>query len=337
MKTCLNQKQVEENWELFSVDARKVGKSDIDSGQELVPMLGTGFLRHIFPDSENNEVTSWAKLLLHLASETGCDLSKDICDASQGLVGYWESLCIQLARKYNRQANEAEGLLREKIQECHNRKCEDHYFDNFLDDSNGIRQRRNRFLSLGFQNVLNYNFDRILSISNKVRNPRPTSLKDIKEPLYRFYKSSPINGVRQANVWHPHGDLGLRSSMMLGIRQYCLQISKIESARNDFKFKEKGGKGFHGSSWYYVAVNAPLVLLGLGLSPDEWDVWWFLTNRARNHAQLEPRQIPRLYRLVAINDGDSKAVDWLNIGQHRIIDLCADSWDEAWERFYECF
>jgi len=139
------------------------------------------------------------------------------------------------------------------------------------------------------------------------------------------------------NVWHPHGDLGAKGTILLGIRQYGLQISELEKSRVKFKSEESEDKNYDEDEWYKVAVNAPLVLLGLGLSPDEWDIWWFLTNRTRNHSKLEPRQEPRLYRLVAINDADSNAVDWLNIGQHRIIDLCADSWDEAWERFYECF
>jgi len=117
MKTCLNQKQVEENWELFSVDARNVGKSDTDSGRELVPMLGTGFLRHIYRNTVHRGVISWAELLLSLASETGCDLSDDIKCASQGLVGYWESLCFQVAHQQRIQASMAENLLRNKIQE----------------------------------------------------------------------------------------------------------------------------------------------------------------------------------------------------------------------------
>ena len=299
-------------------------------------MLGTGFLRHIYRNTVHRGVISWAELLLSLASETGCDLSDDIKCASQGLVGYWESLCFQVAHQQRIQASMAENLLRNKIQEFLGIECEEFFLQCEPGACEQIWQRRDRFLSLGFRNILNYNFDRTLSFTKDSTPPRiePSNTNSL---VGRKYKSAKLHGMPPGNVWHPHGDLGAKGTILLGIRQYGLQISELEKSRVKFKSEESEDKHYDEDEWYKVAVNAPLVLLGLGLSPDEWDIWWFLTNRTRNHSKLEPRQEPRLYRLVAINDADSNAVDWLNIGQHRIIDLCADSWDEAWERFYECF
>ena len=76
----------------------------------------------------------------------------------------------------------------------------------------------------------------------------------------------------------------------------------------------------------------PLVFAGLSLGREEWPLWWFLNQRARNHARRNLAwEIPTFAILIR---GEAEtlatAASLVNITL-----LPVDSYQEAWDRLFE--
>jgi FAD/FMN-containing dehydrogenase len=85
-------------------------------------------------------------------------------------------------------------------------------------------------------------------------------------------------------------------------------------------------------SWVANAMNAPLIFAGLSLGREEWPLWWFLNQRARNHARRNLSwEIPTFAILVRKEaEALETAASLVNITL-----LPVDSYQEAWDRLFE--
>ena len=86
--------------------------------------------------------------------------------------------------------------------------------------------------------------------------------------------------------------------------------------------------------WVARILNAPLVILGLGVSWDEWDLWWVLQLRARNHARLPRHLRPPTFRLVQDLPEDKFQHEPVNTSPLITPLRHGKSYNEMWERFF---
>lgn len=151
-------------------------------------------------------------------------------------------------------------------------------------------------------------------------------------------------------IWFPHGSRLTPSSMVLGTHRYTRSAAYVVDAFKRFKAVERrigtagktGDARFHNAhrhesveklSWVGAAINAPLLLLGVGLARAEVDLWEFLHLRARNHARLDPKKRPPIWRLTCGEEKRYPRTHWRSLAAGiQVEELClGDTWDKAWE------
>ncbi|HYV49534.1 MAG TPA: hypothetical protein VFA20_31965 [Myxococcaceae bacterium] len=205
-----------------------------------------------------------------------------------------------------------------------------------------------RFLALGFEDVLSFNFDQGLHAEESAWHQ--------PKPLHPVTNHCRVTGATR--VWYPHGTVCDPPSIQLGLRAYSTLINDLELARQEYKASEKelfgerastprkslpprpmadqwrvwGKQRARAASWVASAMNAPLVFAGLSLGREEWPLWWFLNQRARNHARRNLSwEIPTFAILIRKEaEALATAADLVNITL-----LPVDSYQEAWDRMFE--
>jgi len=203
-----------------------------------------------------------------------------------------------------------------------------------------------RFLGLGFRDVLSFNFDQGLQEEGSTWLPGSRDL----DPVTGHCRVGKL-----ARVWYPHGSVKDPSSIQLGLRAYGMLIRKLETARQGYKLAEQElfGEPSRGKprprtmkgcwkvwgqmrdlaqSWVATAMNAPLVFAGLSLGREEWPLWWFLNQRARNHARRNLSwEIPTFAILVRKEaEALATAASLVNITL-----IPVDTYQEGWERLFD--
>jgi hypothetical protein len=205
-----------------------------------------------------------------------------------------------------------------------------------------------RFLQLGFEDVLSFNFDQGLHAEDSAWH-KP-------KPLHPVTNHCRVTGATR--VWYPHGTVCDPPSIQLGLRAYSTLLNELEVARQEYKALEKelfgepasvprkslppramadqwrvwGEHRKRATSWVATAMNAPLLFAGLSLGREEWPLWWFLNQRARNHARRNLSwEIPTFAILVRKEaEALATAADLVNLTL-----LPVDSYQEAWDRLFE--
>jgi hypothetical protein len=155
-------------------------------------------------------------------------------------------------------------------------------------------------------------------------------------------------------IWHPHGHVDSSKTIVLGTHRYTRSSTYVFSAFGDFKKHEQqpssdGGSGSReirkhnqhriakdlpseSRSWVFTAINAPLLLLGVGLDRSEVDLWEFFHLRARNHANVSAEDVPPIWRLTCDEEAPAKRAHWGSLSKGiriREINL-GKTWPDAW-------
>lgn len=96
----------------------------------------------------------------------------------------------------------------------------------------------------------------------------------------------PFKNNRCIRFWFPHGNVDNFKNITLGTREYSKRMNTIERLRKYSKSKEHDEKRgtYTETSWYHEMTHNPLLILGAEMSRDEWDLWFAIVNRERNHA-----------------------------------------------------
>jgi hypothetical protein len=141
-----------------------------------------------------------------------------------------------------------------------------------------------RLRSGGIADLVVFNFDRSLH-------------DDFDAASWRDERRAPdLGGTR---VWHPHGHTGRPARIVFGTRRYGMEIKALEAAREDY-WKNLGKKSARlgtdpaPTHWLHTFLSRREVhLIGLGLRPEEWTLWWALTQRARRFARAGEAATPK--------------------------------------------
>lgn len=186
------------------------------------------------------------------------------------------------------------------------------------------------FLKLGFEDVLDFNFDDVVI----GQGTKPTARS--RGPASR---ASLAATVGTTTVWFPHGHCSDPRSIVLGARAYGARLSALQAAF-DAHAKLASTRPTRGrASWVATALERPLLFVGLSLTREEWTIWWLLAQRARFLARRPIAERPPVFvfaRRPSPTDSLeahgafatlSRAADLLGM------QLCAfDAFDEGWRR-----
>lgn len=152
--------------------------------------------------------------------------------------------------------------------------------------------------------VISLNFDEIpeqllnkkngVVIGGFINNSNLTRQKDSSKKLnnnsYSYlstrYKLVVFSDNGSIRFWHPHGVIGNNKSIVLGAHRYAQMVNTSIRVRNHhLKEKRKNSKEM---TWYKSLVENPVLILGAGMSPTEWDMWFALTSRNRANGDKQP-------------------------------------------------
>lgn len=86
-------------------------------------------------------------------------------------------------------------------------------------------------------------------------------------------------GQGEIRFWHPHGVIENNKSIVLGLHKYSNLVKTTIKIRDHHLQNKKAG-GFD-LTWYQTLLTNPVLVLGAGLSSNEWDMWFALTSRNR--------------------------------------------------------
>jgi hypothetical protein len=86
--------------------------------------------------------------------------------------------------------------------------------------------------------------------------------------------------------WYPHGAIDNPKSIVLGLHRYACMVENGQRIRNHHMSAKRNNST--DNTWYYRLLENPVLILGAGMSPTEWDMWFALTSRERanNKTQL---------------------------------------------------
>ena len=154
-------------------------------------------------------------------------------------------------------------------------------------------------------------------------------------------------------VWHPHGHITAPQTMVVGTHRYSRSATHVFEAFRAYRkaiqdaghdvSKKRDDIAYHNQhrsdtsrfgpgSWVAAALNAPLLLIGVGLSRDETDLWEFLHLRARNHSGVKPGNRPPIWRFTCNEELAADRKHWESLSaaiEVRELNL-GDTWAEAW-------
>jgi len=145
--------------------------------------------------------------------------------------------------------------------------------------------------------VISLNFDEIpellLTYKKEVKDGKfdnysslSKSSKDSYAYLSTRFKSFKFSEKGIIRFWHPHGIISNNKSIVLGVHRYSYMLNENIRIRNNH-LKEKR-KRYLDTTWYKSLVENPVLILGAGMSPTEWDMWFALTSRERANGKTQP-------------------------------------------------
>lgn len=121
-----------------------------------------------------------------------------------------------------------------------------------------------KITDLPFENILTLNYDYNFTNSGHRRN---------QEKKYSLRRHQLIDNKK---VWHIHGELNNKDSIMLGYSHY---IDSINNIQNEFRKIEKDKR--RDLTWIDIFLTDDIYILGAGLDFEELDIWWLLSYRNR--------------------------------------------------------
>lgn len=183
----------------------------------------------------------------------------------------------------------------------YSQKSEDELKIHIVDAISVMRpnQFHSQIMSLPFNEVFTLNYDYNLT-DNSERNNRETRFN-----MHRYQVA--YNNKR---VWHIHGELKNKDSIMLGYTHYINSINTMQT------YLKKSNIEDNSSEWVDLFLTDDIYILGAGLDFEEIDIWWLLSFRNREilNGHLEQKKI------TYINMEQEALVENLNMEQEALVE-----------------
>lgn len=232
-----------------------------------VLLLGNGILRSCKTLDDKNP-KSWSKYIRELS-----------CD-------------ILTKRRSNQLKDLPYSLQASIITELNDSTRQNKYIETFITSEFEDFSLLEDLLKIGFDSIITTNYT--YEIEN-VFHPNYSMLKDkltyakstcdnndnrFLLHTYNQFKNSPP-------IWHIHGELRRKSSIVLTHDEYARLISYLisENELNQNKY-EKYNDEVKYKSWLDYFLMSNLYIVGLGMDFSEFDLWWILNRRMREKASV---------------------------------------------------
>lgn len=126
------------------------------------------------------------------------------------------------------------------------------------------------------ENIFKFDY---LKRKNKVYYAYTTQKEKDKKRIIHTYNSFKYKQMEK-NVWHIHGEVRNKSSLIFTHDDYCRLIGDLKKV-NDIVANnyEKKKDNFTINSWFDYFIVADIYILGFGFSFSEIDLWWLLCRR----------------------------------------------------------
>ena len=145
--------------------------------------------------------------------------------------------------------------------------------------------------------VISLNFDEIPMLLLKEKKAvkvssfkNDSSFNENTKESYVFlstrYKSVEFNKNKIIRFWQPHGAIDKSKSIVLGLHRYAYMVKNGLRIRNHHMEAKRNNT--IDITWYYRLIQNPVLILGAGMSPTEWDMWFALTSRERANRKTQP-------------------------------------------------
>jgi hypothetical protein len=145
--------------------------------------------------------------------------------------------------------------------------------------------------------VISLNFDEIPMLLLKEKKAvkvssfkNDSSFNENAKESYVFlstrYKSVEFNKNKIIRFWQPHGAIDKSKSIVLGLHRYAYMVKNGLRIRNHHIEAKRNNT--IDITWYYRLIQNPVLILGAGMSPTEWDMWFALTSRNRANGDKLP-------------------------------------------------
>ena len=86
---------------------------------------------------------------------------------------------------------------------------------------------------------------------------------------------------KNVGIWHIHGEAAVGSSVVLGHDRYGRLLRRIELECRRCCANSGAPEGRQFTSWPELFLYGDVYILGLGLEPNEFDLWWLLRRKQR--------------------------------------------------------
>lgn len=303
---------------------------------EIVPVLGTGLHRQFGVTPSNKELikslVDWEKLIAAVKGHinlNNLNISKSI-----PLIMKWELLVSNYAKTNNLPTYESEKKIKRIV-------CR------IIDSESKHLKRENYeiFSDNKYKDIISLNFDSLLIQPTDIlfKKSKPSRKKS---NISRHF----INQSTSRRIWHPHGTIKTPASLCLGLRDYGIIPSEVSIAFSSYKSKESKLIGkppnnltqdkiinfYHNYrntcvNWVELLMVSPLVIIGCGLSWQEWGIWWALNQRQRNFSRIAQNDSPPVFYLK------SREKEKANKDNFSIVDIPwiktveLEDWNSCWE------
>jgi len=329
-------------------------------------IIGSGFHRHVFSSESANPFSKRACLYdwQQLIDETSDRMQVARPDRALSPVLRWEALISSAARDGYRTPKDHEWhdaclVVAYRIEADARRHVSSAIEDASRDYPVSKRSQIPAQSKWGC--VISLNFDlswhplAAQSAPRQKFGPEITLPRVPKAELLRLFGSLAPTGAAP-RTWFPNGSIVKSSTIRMGLRDYggapagihkCFQRVKSWERENfkdgemrnpkDFIRVAKVLDGVLGASrelaatlprsWVTEFLYRPLIFVGVGLSEQEFGLWWLLNQRARNLARVEDDHKPPARILVRKEDRQNF---WAS-RPFGVEAVTCDSWDRGWE------
>lgn len=258
----------------------------------VVPVVGTGVNNQAASIDQSDAEDDWASLVNGVAAETGMS-AKERHALPHSFLAQWERLVVRTAQSRGIEPFQAERLLEKRVVAgLRDREAEA-----------GAHTLYREFADAGLADIISLNFDRRIARAGAketfVAGPKRPREGPKGATLYRHSLVAGHHGTH-TRVWYPHGDTRRIETLRLGVRKYGFHLGLLQEhvygSDSDWRNPVSSAAIYFGTyvepdrprydedaesapTWVRVFLWRPLVFIGVGLSPDEWSLWWLLQLR----------------------------------------------------------
>jgi hypothetical protein len=250
-----------------------------DKSIKFTLILGSGFHRQA--QKKNSILSSWSLLL--------STLKKEVQLTDQYHLDFEK--IIQSEKPVSDDSSKTESDVIKRVQDLIKSQQ-----DRIIDESTNCYPMR-VFNPNKVSDVISLNFDEIpellLGKQKDVKVGKyinESSFKKSSKNAYDFlstrYKPVIFNDKKIIRFWHPHGVITNNKSIVLGAHRYAKMVSNTIRIRNHHLMEKKANAA--DNTWYKCLIDNPVIIIGAGMSPSEWDMWYALASRDRTNGISKP-------------------------------------------------